>query len=190
MSRCNHFSLTLDKRRLGGVNHTNNPARPMSRKYRQSGYQDDDEARTESRSPDHQPKGDGRPRRGYGPREPRKVNMPSFREVTKCARCGAALSASIRFDSQCSKCAVDLHTCAQCTWFDTSSQFECARPISKRVSPKDERNSCTQFEAVVTVERETHSGGRETTSTAASTGSAEKTASSSNARRAFDDLFK
>ena len=164
----------------------------MSRKYRQSGYQDDDEPHPESRSRDRQPKGDGRPRRGYGPREPRKVNMPSFREVTKCARCGAALSASIRFDSQCSKCTADLHTCAQCTWFDTSSQFECAQPISKRVSPKDERNSCTHFEAVVTVERETRSGGRgaSSTSTSASSDSSTSSTSSSNARQAFNDLFK
>ena len=85
--------------------------------------------------------------------------MPGFRDVLKCARCGAALSASIRFDSQCAKCAADLHSCAQCTWFDTSSQFECGRPIPNRVSPKDERNSCTDFEARVTVERETHSTG-------------------------------
>lgn len=162
----------------------------MSRKYRQRGYQDDDEARTEFRSPDRQPKGDGRPRRGYGPREPRKVNMPSFREVTKCARCGAVLSASIRFDSQCSKCAADLHSCAQCTWFDTSSQFECAQPIPKRVSPKDARNSCTYFEAVVTVERETHSSGPSVSATTSTTDDTTSSTSSSNARQAFDDLFK
>lgn len=159
----------------------------MSRKYRQPGYQDDD-ARTEPRAFDRQPKGNGRPRRGYGPREPRKVNMPSFREVTKCARCGAMLSASIRFDSQCSKCAADLHTCAQCAWFDTSSQFECAQPIPKRVSPKDKRNSCTHFEAVVTVERETHSSGPASASTTSRPSSS--SSSNSSARQAFDDLFK
>ena len=162
----------------------------MSRKYQQSGYQDDEEARSEARSPARQPKGDGRPRRGYGPREPRKVNMPSFHEVTKCARCGAALSASIRFDSQCSKCAVDLHTCAQCAWFDTSSQFECAQTIPKRVSPKDGRNSCTLFEAVVTIERETHSTSHENQTTATSSENRTTSTSSNNARQAFDDLFK
>ena len=162
----------------------------MSRKYRQSGYQDDEEARSEARSPTRQPKGDGRPRRGYGPREPRKVNMPSFHEVTKCARCGAALSTAIRFDSQCSKCAVDLHTCAQCAWFDTSSQFECAQTIPKRVSPKDGRNSCTLFEAVVTIERETHSTSHENQTTAISSENRTTSTSSNNARQAFDDLFK
>ena len=162
----------------------------MSRKYRQSGYQDDDEPRSESRSSARQPKGDGRPRRGYGPREPRKVNMPSFHEVTKCARCGAALSTAIRFDSQCSKCAADLHTCAQCSWFDTSSQFECAQTIPKRVSPKDARNSCTLFEAVVTIERETHSTSHGSSTTAISSDNQPTTTNSSSARQAFDDLFK
>jgi len=162
----------------------------MSKKYRQSGYQDDDEPRSESRSSARQPKGDGRPRRGYGPREPRKVNMPSFHEVTKCARCGAALSTAIRFDSQCSKCAADLHTCAQCSWFDTSSQFECAQTIPKRVSPKDARNSCTLFEAVVTIERETHSTSHGSSTTAISSDNQPTTTNSSSARQAFDDLFK
>ena len=162
----------------------------MSKKYRQSGYQDDDEPRSESRSSARQPKGDGRPRRGYGPREPRKVNMPSFHEVTKCARCGAALSTAIRFDSQCSKCAAELHTCAQCSWFDTSSQFECAQTIQKRVSPKDARNSCTLFEAVVTIERETHSTSHESSTAAISSENRTTTTNSSSARQAFDDLFK
>ena len=162
----------------------------MSRKYQQSGYQDDEEARSEARSPARQPKGDGRPRRGYGPREPRKVNMPSFHEVTKCARCGAALSTAIRFDSQCSKCAADLYTCAQCAWFDTSSQFECAQTIPKRVSPKDGRNSCTLFEAVVTIERETHSTSHENQTTAISSENRTTSTSSNSARQAFDDLFK
>ena len=162
----------------------------MSKKYRQSGYQDDDEPRSESRSSARQPKGDGRPRRGYGPREPRKVNMPSFHEVTKCARCGAALSTAIRFDSQCSKCAADLHTCAQCSWFDTSSQFECAQTIPKRVSPKDARNSCTLFEAVVTIERETHSTSHGSSTTAISSDNQPTTTNSSSARQSFDDLIK
>ena len=162
----------------------------MSRKYRQWGYQDDDEPRSAVRPSARQPKGDGRPRRGYGPREPRKVNMPSFHEVTKCARCGAALSAEIRFDSQCSKCAADLHACAQCSWFDTGSQFECAQTIPKRVSPKDARNSCTLFETVVTIERETHSTSHENSTAAVSSENRTTTTNSSSARQAFDDLFK
>ena len=159
----------------------------MPRKYQQRGYQDDYRERPES-APDRRPKGDGRPRRGYGPREPRMINMPAFRDVHKCARCGASLASSaIRFDSQCAKCAADLHSCAQCTWFDTSRTLECAQSIPKRVTPKDARNSCTFFEARVTVERETHS------STAPATAPATPGSSSADAvsaRQAFDDLFK
>ena len=161
----------------------------MSRKYRQRGYQDDERQRQE-RAGDRRPKGDGRPRRGYGPREPRVVNMPAFREVLKCARCGALiLSSSIRFDTQCTKCAADLHSCAQCTWFDTSRTLECAQPIPKRVSPKDARNSCTYFEARVTVERETHSS---VPAPAAAVPAARQPSSpaAASARQAFDDLFK
>lgn len=164
----------------------------MSRKYQQRGYQEDYSERPE-RGPDRRPpKGDGRPRRGYGPREPRMINMPAFHEVLKCARCGAALqSSSIRFDSQCAKCAADLHSCAQCTWFDTSRTLECAQPIPKRVSPKDARNTCTFFEARVTVERETHSSTGPVASPAAEPASPESSSRDAiSARRAFDDLFK
>ena len=161
----------------------------MSRKYRQRGYQDDEAPRTE-RAGDRKPKGDGRPRRGYGPREPRVVNMPAFREVLKCARCGASLSSSsIRFDTQCAKCAADLHSCAQCTWFDTSRTLECAQPIPKRVSPKDARNSCTFFDARVTVERETHSSAPAAPAAAPAARQPSSPAAAS-ARQAFDDLFK
>ena len=153
----------------------------MSKKYRQRGYQDDDRDRPPLVGP-REPKGDGRPRRGYGPREPRKVNMPGFHDVRKCARCGASLTEAIQLDSQCAQCSADLHSCAQCTWFDTSSQFECGRPIPKRMSPKDERNDCTYFEARITVERETRS--------APPTVETRPASGSGNARQAFDDLFK
>ena len=142
----------------------------MTRKYRQRGYQDDGPER--DRAPKVDEKRERGPRQGYGPREPRKVNMPGFREVLKCARCGAPISALITSDSQCPKCASDLHSCAQCAWFDSGSRFECSQAVPARVSLKDGRNNCTYFEGRVTVERETHSTGPR------------------NVRQAFDDLFK
>jgi hypothetical protein len=157
------------------------------RKYRQQGYQDVDRPAGSRLREFREPRGDGRPRRGYGPREPRKVNMPGFHEVTKCARCGAALSGTVRFDSQCSRCSTDLHTCAQCTWFDTGSQFECVQPIKARVSPKDERNTCSYFAPCVTVERETRTPAP---AIAASSTAPSRQTMSGNARQAFDDLFK
>ena len=140
------------------------------RKYRQRGYQDDPVDR-ERAAP---PPGERRPQapRGYGSREPRRMNMPGFREVVRCARCGASLGLPIGFGAQCTRCSADLHTCAQCASLDTSSRFECTQPVPARVSPKDTRNTCTFFENRVTVERETHS------------------TAPTDARKAFDDLFK
>jgi hypothetical protein len=114
--------------------------------------------------------------------------MPGFHEVTKCARCGASLTGSIAIDSQCSRCSTDLHTCAQCSWFDTGSQFECVQPIKARVSPKDERNECAHFAPCVTVERETRTPAPAVAASPTATSSS--TTASGSARRAFDDLFK
>ena len=150
----------------------------MDRKYRQRGYQDDgrlrDAPRDDGRLRDtpRDDKRDRGPRRGYGSREPRMINMPGFRDVLKCARCGNQVTTPIAFDSTCAQCRSDLHSCGQCTWFDTASRFECGQPIPARVSPKQGRNTCAFFEGRVTVERETHSTGPRT------------------ARQAFDDLFK
>jgi len=152
----------------------------MTKKYRQRGYQDDasDEAGSRRESPRDagEEKREYGPRRGYGSREPRKVNMPSFREVLKCARCGHAIAAPVSLDAQCPKCSSDLRSCAQCTWFDTGSPFECTQPITSRVTPKDKRNNCTYYEPRVTVERET--------------GSTVAPKSDGGTRQAFDDLFK
>ena len=66
----------------------------------------------------------------------------------------------------------NMHTCAQCAHFDTSATYECQRPIRVRISPKDVKNTCAEFEPKTTVERET------------------KSVAPTSARKAFDDLFK
>jgi hypothetical protein len=141
------------------------------RKYRQRGYQD---APREPRR-EHQPqaKKEYAPR-GQPPTSPKTFNMPGFREVVRCAPCGHELTVAVAWtaDGKCPRCGADLHTCAQCVHFDTSAPFECQQTIPARVSPKDARNNCTLFEPRTTVERETKSTGP------------------TNARKAFDDLFK
>ena len=101
-------------------------------------------------------------------------DMPGFRDAVRCARCGNELMAASAWSAEatCNRCGADLHTCAQCTYFDSSAAFECQRPIKVRVSPKDARNTCTEFEPRTTVERET------------------KSVAPTSARKAFDDLFK
>jgi hypothetical protein len=141
------------------------------RKYRQRGYQD------EPREPrrEHRPaeKKEYAPR-GQPPVAPKTFNMPGFREVVRCARCGYELTVATAwgFESRCSRCGADLHSCAQCVNFDTGAPFECQKTIPVRVTPKDTRNECSFYEPRTTVERET------------------KSPPTASARKAFDDLFK
>ena len=141
------------------------------RKYRQRGYQD--EPREPRREHAPQPKKEYAPR-GQPPDRPKTFNMPGFREVVRCARCGNELMAASAWspDGSCARCGADLHTCAQCAHFDTSATYECQRPIRVRISPKDVRNTCAEYDPKTTVERET------------------KSAAPTSARKAFDDLFK
>lgn len=136
------------------------------RKYRQRGYQDEPRGQRDQPKPSA-PQGSGPREERIGPRTP---NMPGFRDVIRCARCGNLVGQTD--EPRCKRCGADLHSCAQCLHFDTSARFECTQPVPARVSPKDARNECGFFAPRVTVERETGS--------TAPTG----------ARKAFDDLFK
>ena len=141
------------------------------RKYRQRGYRDEPRAPREEHRPAE--KKEYAPR-GQAPTAPKTFNMPGFREVVRCARCGNELTVATAWtgDARCARCGADLHACAQCASFDTSAPFECQKPVPVRVSPKDARNECALFEPRTTVERET------------------KSAPPASARKAFDDLFK
>lgn len=146
------------------------------RKYRQRGYQDD--AREPRREQKPAEKKEYTPR-GQPPIAPRTFNMPGFREVVRCARCGNELTVAAAWSAEgtCGRCGAHMHSCAQCAYFDTSAAFECQKQVPARVSPKDMRNTCALFEPRTTVERET------TSSTGGGSGT-------SSARKAFDDLFK
>jgi hypothetical protein len=97
--------------------------------------------------------------------------MPT-RQVVRCAKCGGEITSPFGPESRCSKCGADVHTCAQCTYFDPGAPNQCMQPVPQRIAPKDSKNACQLWEPRKTVERETHS------------------VSVSSARRAFDDLFK
>ena len=137
------------------------------RKYRQRGYQDEPRDRERAAPKPQQPKG---PReRPEGPKTP---NLMASHEVFRCSRCGNRLGLPVGADARCARCGVDLHSCVQCTAFDTGARFECSQPVTARVTPKDARNSCTFFTPRTTVERQTGTTGP------------------TSARQAFDDLFK
>jgi len=145
------------------------------RKYRQRGYQDDDrdrEPKPQTKKPAQEPGAPAGTRR-ISQEGPKNLNMPGFRQVVRCAQCGNVVSAEIGFESRCTRCGTDLHTCAQCESFDPGSRFECTQTtLTARVSPKNTRNTCTLYSPRTTVERET------------------TTPKVDSARKAFDDLFK
>ncbi len=151
------------------------PITSMSdRKYRQRGYQDDDRERRPKPSTPKPAREPGAPAgaRRISQDAPKNVSMPAFRDVVRCAQCGTVVTVEVSLLSQCARCGADLHSCAQCTYFDPGGRFECRQAIPARVSPKNARNSCSLFAARTTVERET------------------TTPKSDSARKAFDDLFK
>lgn len=143
------------------------------RKYRQRGYQDEPRDRATRPSPSKPAPEPGAPAgaRRISQDGPRTINMPGFRQVVRCAQCGHIVSDDIGYNSRCSKCGTDLHSCAQCVSFDPGSRFECMQAIPERVAPKNTRNACSLFSPRTTVERET------------------TTPRSNDARKAFDDLF-
>ncbi|ODS53595.1 MAG: hypothetical protein ABS36_13280 [Acidobacteria bacterium SCN 69-37] len=158
------------------------------RKYRQRGYQD---SPGQARRDDDRPQ---RPRRPPEPRDPRIArdprvpNMPGFREVVRCARCGALAPAAIGPDTVCRACGTALHSCAQCTSFDPGAVYECRQKIPTRISPKDAKNTCTLFSPRVQVERET--GSTPAPAARPPSSSTPRREPMSGARKAFDDLFK
>ena len=141
----------------------------MERKYKQHGYMDRDR--------DRQQKSKREPRPPTGTREFRPRQMPGFHETYRCSMCGASVAMQIALDAQCPRCKADLHTCKQCTFFDSSVHFECTQPILDRVPRKNVRNQCNFFAAKKSVERETSS-------------QTSAPAKPPTAREAFDALFK
>jgi hypothetical protein len=138
------------------------------RKYRHRGYMDNDrDARPSKPQSNSQP--NSQPRDREGPRSPK---MMAFGETVKCAACGAKAPSNIVFDSSCTNCRGELHTCRQCNYFDPSARFECSKPITAKIVNKNARNTCELFAPRTVVERQTSSG------------------APTDARAAFAKLFK
>jgi hypothetical protein len=159
----------------------------MDRKYRQKGYQQEDE-RPQRETLEKRDKPPGAPRTPMSHERPRSPVMPARRGLSRCAGCGQVLSPDVDVLGQCPKCHFELHSCKQCVNFDTGARFECVKPITVRISKKDQRNECTFYEMRVTVEKETSSVGASIPKPATSAGPPRHQGPS--ARQAFDDLFK
>ncbi len=139
------------------------------RKYRQRGYQDSGQS---SQKREVSERSDKPKKETFGPRA---IQMPGTRTVSRCSQCGTLLESLNEPVGQCPKCSFELHSCKQCTYFDTSSRFECTQPIPERIPRKDQRNDCSFYSIRMMVEKET---------------STPKALRPTDARQAFDNLFK
>jgi hypothetical protein len=142
--------------------------RLSEQKYRQHGYQDS------GKKSERQKESGDRPlkKETFGPRA---LQMPGRHNVSRCAQCGTLLNALPDPVGKCPKCGFELHSCKQCTYFDTSARFECTQPIAARIPRKDEINDCSFYSISVRVEKQT---------------STPVAARPLDARQAFENLFK
>ena len=100
---------------------------------------------------------------------------PRPADTFKCDECGERV---LSFDdivpgTPCAKCRAPLHSCRNCTYFDTAAQNECRQAIPARIEKKRADNPCTFFTPRMTVDL--HGPKADTTD---------------SSRRSFDDLFK
>ena len=154
------------------------------RKYKQHGYQDS------GRGPDsyrHE-----RPRQGpklpldiTGPKLPRLVQSVA---AARCFNCATTLAPDIDYSGACPKCGTALHCCKQCVNFDSSTRFQCLKPIPVRIPVKDQANTCELFRPRVTVARDVQPSAP--ASRLSDTSVIPAPRSANDARAAFDSLFK
>lgn len=154
------------------------------RKYRQRGYQDSER---EHSFRDQQQKPKQRlPLDVTGPRLPRLVQAVT---AARCWNCTTTLPSDIDFKGNCPKCNSPLHCCKQCAHFEPSTRFQCLKPIPARIAYKDQQNECELFKPRVTVARDVAGAGNGSNQSAA-TPKVVEPRSPSDARAAFDSLFK
>ena len=96
------------------------------RKYRQRGYQDEPRDRPERPAPARKPQEPGAPAgaRRFTRDGMKSVQTLGFRELLRCAECGAVVTEQVGLLSKCARCGCDLHTCAQWASFDPGSRIE------------------------------------------------------------------
>jgi hypothetical protein len=154
------------------------------RKYRQNGYQDSERGSNGSFRADRpRPQGAKLPIDITGPKLPRLVQNVV---ASRCFSCAVALASDTDFRGNCPKCGAALHCCKQCVHFDSSTRFQCHKPVPVRIPLKDQANTCEFFSPMVTVARDAvppASANRLVENTPAPR-------NASDARAAFDSLFK
>ena len=120
-----------------------------------------------------------------GPKLPRLVQNVA---AARCFSCSVTLPPDIEYKGNCPKCGVALHCCKQCVHFDSSTRFQCVKPIPLRIAVKDQANTCELFSPKVTVARDAMPSGAVVKNGDHSTIQAPR--NPTDARAAFDSLFK
>jgi hypothetical protein len=150
------------------------------RKYRQRGYLQSDRDSNGFRQEKPRPQGPRPPIDVTGPRLPRLVQSVA---AARCFNCATTLPPDTDFKGNCPKCGAALHCCKQCAHFEPSTRFQCLKPIPARIPLKDQANECELFSPRVTV-------ARDAAPASAAPPSVPQPRSPSDARAAFDSLFK
>jgi len=162
------------------------------RKYRQRGYQDSPRDYSGNGGPGRderpRPQGPRPPIDVTGPRLPRMVQSVT---AARCYSCSTTLPTDVDFRGNCPKCGAALHCCKQCAHFEPSTRFQCLKPVLVRVAAKDQANSCELFKPRVTVARDSaHGGASNGVGNGAHVPNPPAPRSATDARAAFDSLFK
>jgi hypothetical protein len=171
------------------------------RKYKSHGYQESGPSNSNgSASQKPRPQGPRPPLDITGPRLPRLVQAVT---ASRCYNCATTLVTGTDMKANCPKCNAALHCCKQCAHFESSTRFQCLKPIPVRIAGKDLANECELFSPRVTVARDAKtavaqqgyggprsysSGNGQPTNGYSSNGQEPRNAS--DARAAFDSLFK
>ncbi len=161
----------------------------QDRKYRQNGYQDSDRERGGERrdQPQQKSKGPQGPRTLQDPNGPRLPRLVQSVTASRCYSCATVLPTGMDFKGNCPKCNAELHCCKQCAHFESSTRFQCLKPIPARLPYKDKANDCELFSARVTVMRDGAPPPAASSSPSVPPGAVR---TPNDARAAFDSLFK
>ena len=139
-------------------------------KYKQKGYRDSERREDRKKEPPKQP-------RTPEERQLRHMMERSANLVLRCHQCSAVAGTGEGLASAdlCGGCGAALHCCRNCANFDTGARWECRAPITQPVMDKTAANDCGLFKANTVLD---------------ATGRRSGGSAPSDARAAFDNLFK
>ena len=137
-------------------------------KYKHKGYRD-----SERRDEADRKKG---PPKSPQERGLRHMMERSAQLILRCHQCSANAGPIEELStlSTCSNCGAALRVCRNCAKFDTGARWECQAPITDQVLDKTAATDCTHFKANTVLDATGRRVGP----------------SQTNARAAFDNLFK